>query len=149
MTHTGEQRARALSIWSATSGSAGALGLILGGVITSAVGWRWMLLINVPIGVALWSWRRQLSYRHGCSIDGACGTSAAALLVVPADNSSGHRSPCGAPSSPPRSLAPVDLIDPARRRLFNRAHTTCKACGDQPAAGGRLLHGTAAKTLQL
>lgn len=54
MTHTGEQRARALSMWSATSGSAGALGLVLGGVITSALGWRWVLLVNVPIGVALW-----------------------------------------------------------------------------------------------
>ncbi len=54
MTHTGEHRARALSIWSATSGSAGALGLILGGVVTGTLGWRWVLLINVPIGVALW-----------------------------------------------------------------------------------------------
>lgn len=54
MTHTGEHRARALSIWSATSGSAGALGLVLGGVVTGTLGWRWVLLINVPIGVALW-----------------------------------------------------------------------------------------------
>ncbi|MEV5708461.1 MFS transporter [Actinoallomurus sp. NPDC052274] len=54
MTHTGEQRTRALSIWSATSGSAGALGLVLGGAITSGLGWRWVLLINVPIGAALW-----------------------------------------------------------------------------------------------
>lgn len=54
MTHTGKQRARALSIWSATSGSAGALGLVLGGVITSGLGWRWVLLVNVPIGIALW-----------------------------------------------------------------------------------------------
>lgn len=54
LTHTGEQRARALSIWSATSGSAGALGLVLGGVITSGLGWRWVLLVNVPLGVALW-----------------------------------------------------------------------------------------------
>ena len=52
-THAGEQRAKALSIWSATSSSAGALGLVLGGVITSALGWRWVLLVNVPIGVAL------------------------------------------------------------------------------------------------
>lgn len=52
-TYTHEHRARALSIWSATSSSAGALGLVLGGVITSALGWRWVLLINVPIGVAL------------------------------------------------------------------------------------------------
>jgi len=54
MTHTGEHRARALSIWSATSGSAGALGLVLGGIVTSTLGWRWVLLINVPIGMALW-----------------------------------------------------------------------------------------------
>ncbi|HZC69218.1 MAG TPA: DHA2 family efflux MFS transporter permease subunit [Jatrophihabitans sp.] len=52
-THTGTQRARALSIWSATSGSAGALGLVLGGLITSALGWRWVLLVNVPVGVLL------------------------------------------------------------------------------------------------
>jgi MFS family permease len=54
MTHTGEQRARALSIWSATSGSVGALGLVLGGVITSSLGWRWVLLVNVSIGALLW-----------------------------------------------------------------------------------------------
>jgi EmrB/QacA subfamily drug resistance transporter len=54
LTHTGEQRAKALSIWSATSGSAGALGLVLGGVITSGLGWRWVLLVNVPVGIALW-----------------------------------------------------------------------------------------------
>ena len=53
-THTGEHRARALSIWSATAASAGALGLVLGGVITGALGWRWVLLVNVPIGVVLW-----------------------------------------------------------------------------------------------
>ncbi|MGO4205469.1 DHA2 family efflux MFS transporter permease subunit [Rhodococcus sp. TAF43] len=53
-THTGDRRARALAIWSATSSSAGALGLVLGGVITGALGWRWVLLINVPIGVLLW-----------------------------------------------------------------------------------------------
>lgn len=54
MTHTGERRALALSIWSATSASAAALGLVLGGVITSGLGWRWVLLVNVPIGVVLW-----------------------------------------------------------------------------------------------
>lgn len=52
-THSGEYRGRALSIWSATSSSAGALGLVLGGVITSTLGWRWVLLINAPIGAVL------------------------------------------------------------------------------------------------
>lgn len=54
MTHTGERRVRALSIWSAASGSAAAVGLVLGGVITGSLGWRWVLLINVPIGFLLW-----------------------------------------------------------------------------------------------
>ena len=54
LTHTGEDRARALAVWSATSGSAGALGLVLGGIITDALGWRWVLLINVPVGIVLW-----------------------------------------------------------------------------------------------
>ena len=54
LTHTGERRTRALSVWSATSGSAGALGLVLGGVVTDTLGWRWVFLINVPVGAALW-----------------------------------------------------------------------------------------------
>lgn len=53
-THTGQDNTRALSLWSATSGSAGALGLVLGGIITGTLGWRWVLLINVPVGVVLW-----------------------------------------------------------------------------------------------
>lgn len=53
-THDGANRARALAIWSATSSAAGALGLMLGGAITGLLGWRWVLLINVPIGVVLW-----------------------------------------------------------------------------------------------
>ncbi|WP_134324802.1 MFS transporter [Cumulibacter soli] len=48
-----DRRTRALSIWSATSAAGGVLGLVLGGLITSTLGWRWVLLINVPIGVAL------------------------------------------------------------------------------------------------
>jgi EmrB/QacA subfamily drug resistance transporter len=49
------QRTHALSVWSATSGSAGALGLVLGGVLTDTLGWRWVLFINVPIGAALFA----------------------------------------------------------------------------------------------
>ncbi len=56
----GDLRARAISIWSATSSAAGALGVVLGGVITSSLGWRWVLLVNVPIGVALWLGSRRI-----------------------------------------------------------------------------------------
>jgi EmrB/QacA subfamily drug resistance transporter len=46
-------RAKAVGVWSAISGVGMALGVILGGVLTSSVGWRWVFTINVPIGVAL------------------------------------------------------------------------------------------------
>jgi EmrB/QacA subfamily drug resistance transporter len=51
-TFSGERRARALGIWSAVAGAGGAAGGILGGVLTSALSWRWVLFVNIPIGVA-------------------------------------------------------------------------------------------------
>jgi EmrB/QacA subfamily drug resistance transporter len=48
----GEGRNRALGAWSATAGLGGAFGVILGGVLTSQLSWRWVLFINVPIGIA-------------------------------------------------------------------------------------------------
>lgn len=51
-TFSGERRARALGIWSAVAGAGGAAGAILGGILTSALSWRWVLFVNIPIGVA-------------------------------------------------------------------------------------------------
>ncbi len=47
-----QRRAWALGIWSAVAGAGGAAGSILGGVLTSALSWRWVLFVNIPIGVA-------------------------------------------------------------------------------------------------
>ena len=49
----GKERNRALSIFAAASGSGFAAGMILGGVITTTLGWRWVFDINVPIGVVV------------------------------------------------------------------------------------------------
>ncbi len=48
----GPKLARALGLWGATSGAAGAAGVLLGGILTAELSWRWVLFINVPIGVA-------------------------------------------------------------------------------------------------
>jgi EmrB/QacA subfamily drug resistance transporter len=48
----GERRHRALGAWSAVAGLGGAFGVILGGVLTSYLSWRWVLYVNIPIGVA-------------------------------------------------------------------------------------------------
>jgi EmrB/QacA subfamily drug resistance transporter len=48
----GAERNKALSIWGAVAGSGAAAGVLLGGVLTSALGWRPVLFVNVPIGIA-------------------------------------------------------------------------------------------------
>src|SRR5450755_4856303 len=47
----GAARNRAVGIWGAMGGAGGAAGVLLGGVLTTALGWRWILFINVPIGL--------------------------------------------------------------------------------------------------
>ena len=51
-TFSGDRRARALGVWSAVAGAGGAAGSVLGGVLTSELSWRWVLFVNIPIGVA-------------------------------------------------------------------------------------------------
>jgi EmrB/QacA subfamily drug resistance transporter len=48
----GEERNRALGVWGAVAGSGGAAGVLLGGILTSGLGWRWVLFVNTPIGIA-------------------------------------------------------------------------------------------------
>src|SRR4051794_16777256 len=48
----GAERNRALGIWGATVGAGGAAGVLLGGILTSGLNWRWVLFVNVPIGIA-------------------------------------------------------------------------------------------------
>src|SRR6201995_2823926 len=45
------ERNRALGVWGAVAGAGGAAGVLLGGVLTSGLSWRWVLFVNVPIGV--------------------------------------------------------------------------------------------------
>ncbi|MEV7237209.1 MFS transporter [Streptomyces sp. NPDC051020] len=48
----GPQRVRALGVWSAVNAAGGALGVLAGGLLTEYAGWRWVMLINLPIVVA-------------------------------------------------------------------------------------------------
>ena len=47
----GKERDRALGIWAAITAGGAALGLILGGVLTEYLDWRWVFYVNVPIAV--------------------------------------------------------------------------------------------------
>jgi EmrB/QacA subfamily drug resistance transporter len=59
-TYEGAQRATALAVWGALGGAGAAAGVLLGGIITTLLGWEWVFLINVPVGlvVALGTVRR-------------------------------------------------------------------------------------------
>ena len=45
-----EERTRALGVWSAIAAGGGAVGLLLGGVLTDLVSWPWIFIVNVPVG---------------------------------------------------------------------------------------------------
>jgi EmrB/QacA subfamily drug resistance transporter len=52
-TFEGPERPRAFAFWGVVVGAAVAIGPLLGGIITSTVGWRWAFLVNVPVGLGL------------------------------------------------------------------------------------------------
>jgi MFS family permease len=54
-TYTGRDRATAFAAWGAVSGAAAGAGVVLGGVLTDLLDWRWIFFVNLPISaVTLW-----------------------------------------------------------------------------------------------
>ncbi len=49
----GSPRHKAMAVYAGMSGAGGALGLLLGGALVEIASWRWVLFVNVPIGIAL------------------------------------------------------------------------------------------------
>ena len=57
----GRERGFALGVWGAITGAALALGPLVGGVLVDALSWRWVFLVNLPVGAALiWLTLRRL-----------------------------------------------------------------------------------------
>ncbi len=83
----GPERTRALAYYSAVAGAGASVGLVLGGMLTSWVSWRWGLFINVPIGLGLaWLAPRHLpeTARHTGRFDltGAATSTAGMVALV-------------------------------------------------------------------
>ncbi len=85
----GRDRNLALGIYGAASGSGAAAGVLLGGVITSYLGWSWIFFVNVPVGVAaialtpllLRESRAELPHRH-FDLAGAATVTGGLMLLV-------------------------------------------------------------------
>lgn len=85
----GHERNTALSIWGSVGAGGAAIGVLLGGVLTQYLNWRWNFFINIPIGIAIFifAWRmlpKHESEEKNNSLDlpGAIGVTGAALLLV-------------------------------------------------------------------
>lgn len=47
----GKARVRAFGVWSAMNAAGGALGVLIGGLLTQYAGWRWVMFVNVPMAL--------------------------------------------------------------------------------------------------
>lgn len=82
-TFQGDERNRALGIWSALGGSGAALGVLLGGLLTAGPGWEWVFYINVPVGIALaLMLRLQLAPQPAPATSGRLDLPGAALVTA-------------------------------------------------------------------
>lgn len=88
----GPARTRAIGTWTAVGAGGGAAGGLVGGVLTDTLSWRWVLLINVPVGAlvlvaaALWVTESRIGGRRRLDLPGALlvtgGLSAVAYGIV-------------------------------------------------------------------
>lgn len=85
----GAERNKALGIWGALAGAGAAAGVLLGGVLTTGIGWRWVLFVNVPIGVLaivlvpiLIAESRSSEQHAGYDVAGALSITGGLMLLV-------------------------------------------------------------------
>jgi EmrB/QacA subfamily drug resistance transporter len=83
------QQAKAIGIYGFVASAGGSIGLLAGGVITQAISWHWIFLVNVPLGIAtalfalrLVPARPGLGLRAGADIPGAVLLTAGLMLGV-------------------------------------------------------------------
>ena len=93
----GPDRNHALSVWAAVAGAGGAVGLLLGGIIVDALGWRWVFFVNVPVGATMLALAPRIvpesqpeaMAKHGLDVGGAItitlGTIALVFTLMNAD----------------------------------------------------------------
>ena len=85
----GRDRNLALGIWGAVSGLGGAAGVLMGGVLTDALSWEWVFLVNVPVAVAVLALTpfllresRSTALTRNFDVPGAVSVTAGLVLLV-------------------------------------------------------------------
>ena len=85
----GHERNTALAVWGAVASGGAAAGMLLGGVITQYLGWRWIFFINVPVAVlvSVAAWRLVPAHdseetHNELDLPGAISITSALMLLV-------------------------------------------------------------------
>ncbi|MFH8798269.1 MFS transporter [Streptomyces sp. NPDC017936] len=135
-------RARAFGLWGSMAGVAASAGPLLGGLLVSTAGWRWVFLINLPVGVAC----LVLTLRHvassprrtGRALDwpAQCAVVAAVALLTAALNEAGRRG-----WSDPAVLAGVGLAASAAAAFVVRERLARSPALPLPLLRSRAMSG--------
>jgi EmrB/QacA subfamily drug resistance transporter len=84
----GPARARALGVWAAIAVGGGAVGLLLGGILTEYLSWRWIFFVNLPIGAltlllsARYVPESERAERRGFDLAGALSVTGGLMVLV-------------------------------------------------------------------
>jgi EmrB/QacA subfamily drug resistance transporter len=85
----GAERTKALGVWSAVAVGGGAVGLLLGGVLTDLLSWQWIFFVNVPVGVGAIALAlrfvpesRSPGVGRGVDVGGAVAVTAGLMVLV-------------------------------------------------------------------
>jgi EmrB/QacA subfamily drug resistance transporter len=85
----GHERNVALSVWGAVASGGAAVGVLLGGILTQYLGWRWNFFINVPVGIFVLITAMRILPKHeseethyDLDLPGAISVTAALMLLV-------------------------------------------------------------------
>jgi EmrB/QacA subfamily drug resistance transporter len=85
----GAERTKALGVWSAVAVGGGAVGLLLGGVLTDLLSWQWVFFVNVPVGAGAIALAlryvpesRSPGVGRGVDVGGAVAVTAGLMVLV-------------------------------------------------------------------
>jgi EmrB/QacA subfamily drug resistance transporter len=83
------EQAKAIGVYGFVASAGGSIGLLLGGILTQAISWHWIFLINLPIGIAtayaalrLVEGRPGIGFKAGADIPGAALITSSLMIGV-------------------------------------------------------------------
>jgi EmrB/QacA subfamily drug resistance transporter len=76
------ERAKAMGVYSFVCAAGGSLGVLAGGLLTSALNWHWVFLVNIPIGIAVYVLCRALIAEAGAKAKGRLDFAGAAAVTA-------------------------------------------------------------------